>query len=190
MSEETPDLETEDGAAEPEAGGDDSAPKGKPDQSQALLRKLKKAEKELEALRQAEEQRTQGTLSEVEKLKQQLQKRDADYSSLTEKLRMQSIEHRFEQAAAKAGVIDADAARRLADFSSVDIDEDGTVSGIDAVIADLKKTRKYLFGPTTTPVGNAGGNPASGPPSKITDEMVRSMSSVEFAEYLRKQQSR
>lgn len=186
MSEEMP-VQELDGAPDSDAGGDDQAgSKGQPDQVQALMRKLRKAEKERDALKQADEQRAQSQLSELDQLKQQLQKRDADYNGLTEKLRMREIEHRFEQAAAKAGVIDADAARRLADFSEVDIDENGKVTGIDAVIADLKKTRKYLFGDTSTPVGNPGGNPPAGPPStRVTEDMLRKMTSEEFAEYQR-----
>lgn len=189
MSEDNPDLDIEDGAADSEAGGDDQAPKGKPDQTQALLRKLRKAEKDLETFRKADEERNQQSLSEVDKLKAELQKREAEYSSLTEKLRMQSIEFAFEQAASKAGVIDADAAKRLANLSEIEIDDDGKVLGIDAVIADLKKTRKYLFGPLN-PVGSSGGNPSAGPPGKVTADQVKRMSSEDlekFAQTLRSQ---
>lgn len=187
-----PSDSVDEGAADPEAGGADQVSQnGKPDQVQALLRKLKKTEKLLADRMAADEESAKAKLSEADQLKANLQKLESERNGLAEKLKLQAIEHRFEQAALKAGVIDADAARRLADFSEVEIDDNGAVSGIDAVIADLKKSRKYLFGSLSTPVGNAGGNPPAGPPStKPTEKQIQSMNSEEFQVWMRTQQSR
>lgn len=183
----TPVAAEDDGAPEADAGGDDQAgSKGKPDQVQALLRKLRNAEKERDALKQADEQRAQSQLSEVDKWKAKAQKHETETNSLLQQLRTERIQNRLEAAAAKAGAIDVDAVRKLADLSSVDIDDEGKVIGIDAVIAELKKSRKYLFGDPSQPVGNAGGNPPSGPPStKVTEEQLRTMTSQQFADYQR-----
>jgi len=185
-----PSVDGEDqGAADTEAGGAESAPKGKPDQVQALLRKLQKAEKELGAFKQADEQRAQSQLSEVDKLKQQLSKVEAEKLSLAEQRKQDRLQHRFETSAAKAGVVDAEAAFKLADLSGVEIDDDGKVVGLEAALADLKKKRPYLFGSPSTPVGSSGGNPPSGPPSaKVTPEQIQRMNSTEFAAYMRTQQ--
>lgn len=183
----TPAIDEDDGAPEPEAGGDDQAgSKGKPDQVQALLRKLRNTEKERDALKQADEQRAQSQLSEVDKWKAKAQKHESETSTLLQQLRAEKIQNRLEAAAAKAGAVDVDAVSKLANLSNVDIDDDGKVTGIDAVIAELKKSRKYLFGDPSQPVGNAGGNPPSGPPStRVTEEQLRTMTSKEFAEYQR-----
>lgn len=186
------DPSTDEGAADTEAGGaDQDSPKGQPDQVQALMRKLRKAEKLLADRQAADEESAKAKLSEVDQLKQQLQKRDADYSSLAEKLKMQTLQHRFESEAQKLGVVDADAAFKLADLSGVEIDDNGKVSGIEAALADLKKTRKYLFGSPSQPVGNSGGNPSAGPPStKPSEKQIQAMSSEEFQVWVRNQQAR
>lgn len=178
----------DEGAADSDAGGAESTPKGN-DQVQALMRKLRKAEKERDAFKQADEQRAQSQLSEVEKLKQQLSKSEAEKLSLAEQRKQDRLQHRFESAAAKAGVVDAEAAFKLADLSEVEVDDDGKAVGLDAALADLKKKRPYLFGSPSTPVGSSGGNPPSGPPStKVTPEQIQRMNSEEFAAYLRSQQ--
>jgi hypothetical protein len=57
--------------------------------------------------------------------------------------------------AIKAGLVDLDALK-LADLSKVTLKDDGTVDGAEALFADLKKAKPYLFGAanTSTP-GNA-----------------------------------
>lgn len=182
----------ESGAPEPDAGGDESgSPKGQNDAVQAVMRKLRKAEKALADRQAADELSAQSKLSEVDKLKTEFQKLEAERNSLSEKLKTQALRHSFESIALKAGVVDADAAFKLADLSAVEIDEDGKVTGLEAAMADLKKTRKFLFGSLSQPVGSAGGNPPAGPPStRVTEAQLQSMTSDEFRAWSRAQQSR
>lgn len=179
--------EDAEGAADSDAGGTDSTPKGG-DQVQALLRKLRKTEKERDAFKQADEQRAQSQLSEVEQLKQKLTKSEAEKLSLAEQRKQDRLQHRFESAVAKAGAVDAEAAWKLVDMSSVEIDDDGKITGLEVAVADLKKKRPYLFGSPSTPVGSSGGNPPSGPPStKVTPEQIQRMNSKDYNTWLQSQ---
>ena len=167
--------ELDSGAAEPEDGGSQADPQKGADQAQALLRKLRKAEKERDALLAAQKSAADSQLSEAEQLKAKLIQAEADRDAVSAKLTQRTLQHRFEAAAQKLGVVDADAAYKLADLSAVEIDEDGNVTGIDAALADLKKTRKYLFGAPNGAIGSAGGNPPSGSPGQLTAAKLRSM---------------
>lgn len=51
--------------------------------------------------------------------------------------------------AIKAGIVDLDGLK-LADLSKVKLNDAGEVEGADALIDDLKKSKPYLFGTTTT----------------------------------------
>jgi hypothetical protein len=51
--------------------------------------------------------------------------------------------------AVKAGMVDLDGLK-LADMSTVKLDDNGEVEGADALMEALKKAKPYLFGATTT----------------------------------------
>lgn len=176
-----------DGAPAPQPGGSDPAPapKGGPDQHQALLRRLKKQEKELEALRGAESERQQAAMTETERWKKAAEDSQGELKALKGTIRTQEIRHRFEALANKAGALDASAAYKLADLSGVDIDESGAVVGVEAALDVLKKSASFLFGVPSTGVADSGGNPPSGPPSSkaYTPHDIKSMSKEEFAKF-------
>jgi hypothetical protein len=78
--------------------------------------------------------------------------------------------------ALKAGMVDLDGLK-LADLSTVKLDDKGEVEGADALIDALKKAKPYLFGSasgTSTP-GNA---PSSTPPAA---KSARDMTPEEYA---------
>jgi hypothetical protein len=142
METDTPALDG--GAADPQPAGDQEsqAPKGQPDQVQALMRKLRKAEKEAASYREADEKRRQSEMTEAERWKAEAEKHSSELKGLQERLKTQTLQHRFEAAAIKAGVIDPEAAFKLADLSGIDIDENGKVTGIEAAIKGLQQ-RSY-----------------------------------------------
>jgi hypothetical protein len=89
---------------------------------------------------------------------------------------------RFEVAAMKAGAVDAAAAWKLADTSSIDLDESGSVIGVDLALKSLQKSAPYLFGAAPAPVSSGGGNPAGGQsPPKYDAEAIKKMTPAEFA---------
>jgi vacuolar-type H+-ATPase subunit I/STV1 len=183
----------ESGAPEAQSGEPEQKPQGS-DQTQAILRQLRKAKKELEAYKSAEQQRSDSELSETERLKKALSEKDVELKTIRDSARMERLQSRFEAAAAKAGAVDPDAVARLSDLSSVDLDaEDGGKAEIDALIAAQKTQRAYLFGAPPAPtVGGNGGNPASGNPATktVTAEDVSKMSAEQFQKWLSDRQSR
>lgn len=65
---------------------------------------------------------------------------------------------------AALGVVDPEAAAKLADLSKAQIADDGKVTGVKESIEDLLKAKPYLKGaaPGKGPVGAPGGNPPQG----------------------------
>ena len=127
------------------------------------------AKAEIEAAKQAaiEEARTQG--SEVEKaLKERL---------VTAELR---------SAALKAGMVDLDGLK-LADLTSVTLDEHGEVAGADELVARLKQGKPYLFARPSP--GSANPEPPPKPGDK-TPKMAKDMTEAERAEFLRQHKAR
>ena len=181
-----------DGAGAPQSAPDveptgtgEQTPKSGADQQQAILRKLRKAEKELAQFRAQQEEAEKGKLTETERWKSEAEKWKSEAEKAKESARQIKISTRFEAEAAKAGAQDLAAAIKLADLSTVDIDEDGSVTGIDAAISALKANHKFLFGPPTPTngVGNASGNPGAGNPIKSGADRIKSMTAAEFAAY-------
>jgi hypothetical protein len=64
--------------------------------------------------------------------------------------------------AIKAGLVDMDALK-LADLTKVTLKDDGTVEGAEALFADLKKAKPYLFGAASSSSGQKP--PPSGDPA-------------------------
>jgi hypothetical protein len=105
----------------------------------------------------AEEERKQSEMSEVEKLQAQLQKfeqqaKEAEETKLKtlESANKRLIKSEFKVLAKDLGVRkDAlDDAFVLADMSSVEIDDEGNVTGVKEALESLKKAKAYLFGVT------------------------------------------
>jgi hypothetical protein len=164
MSEDPP-ATLEIAGAPVQPGEVDSAPVTGADQTQALLRQLRKTKKELETFKQADEQRKTSDLSETEKANKRATEAEAERDRVKAEAKTERLQNRFEAAALKAGVVDPDAAFKLADLSDVEWDENGKPIGLDAIIKDLKAARPFLFAAPAAPkIGTGGGNPAQGNP--------------------------
>src|SRR5690606_15695858 len=114
-----------------------------------LARERKKLEKyadydeikaELEKYRAEAEERRKAELTEVERLKEELEslrkekeELESKYSSLTESVKQSKIEARFTELAREHGIEHLQAAKKLADFSGVSI-EDDEVLGMEDVV--------------------------------------------------------
>lgn len=168
---------------EPPAEPPEEAPK--PDNRVGYLeRKLKDAEKRLAAVADAEKKRKDSELSEFESYKKKSEAAEAEAASLREQMKSDRIRFAFEREAGKFGAVDSEAAFKLADLSQVEIDDKGALIGADAVLAQLKSARPYLFGaPAPAARGSGGGNPPGGNSAhlEITTERLNTMSSAEFA---------
>jgi hypothetical protein len=175
------------GAPESEAGGeggDGSASgqqSGQENQIHALTRKLRKLEAQEAARLKADQDRKTSELSELDQLKKQLADAHAERDSLKSTTRQQTLQFRFEAAAAKAGAVDPAAAWKLADTTALDLDEKGNVVGLADAVTRLQKSSPYLFTQATPPVTSGGGNPPGGNAApKLTPEAIKSMSNEDF----------
>ena len=153
MPEETPAQEGQENTqTAPEA-----APSAKTAEDNYWKRQAEKAQRELEKHQRAQ-------MTEAEKAKAERDDATKEAERLKAELRDTRVRGRFEAAAARAGVIDPEAAYRLANTGGLKVKDDGTVEGLDQALAELKKSRPYLFGQRTS-TGTPGGATVSPPPT-------------------------
>jgi hypothetical protein len=100
--------------------------------------------------KQAEEKRI-AELSEKEKAEELAKKAQEERDSLTKEIetmrsavKTEKIRNAFITSATKNGIAYVDDAYQLADLSSVEVTEDGSINGIDDVVKSLIETKPYL----------------------------------------------
>lgn len=144
---------------ESEQGEDQRQPT--PDELTAELekvrRELRRANREsasrrkrLEELEAAEEERKQTAMTDLDRAKQEAEDWKKKYEGLAGSLNALRRQTAFYEAVDGLGLAFANAQARkdayvLADFSEVDVAEDGTVEGVEAVVKALQRSRPYLF---------------------------------------------
>ena len=120
-----------------------------------------KRRKELERFQQEEKKRQDAELSDLEKAQKLSEEWKSKFDELSADLDGMRMRQAFYDATAAAKVVFVnDAAWQdaydLSDLSGVEVDEDGSVSGMDEVIKALQKSRPHLFGTAGAPDINAG----------------------------------
>jgi hypothetical protein len=153
MSEETPPQEGQENQQPPSEG----TPAPRTPEDNYRRRQAEKHQRELEKLQRA-------NMTEAEKAKAERDDATRRATQLETELRETKVRSRFETAAAKAGAIDPEAAFKLANTASLKVKDDGSIEGIDQALAELRKSRPYLFGQKTS-TGTPGGATVSTPPS-------------------------
>ena len=69
--------------------------------------------------------------------------------------------------AAKVGIKDLDAAKKLIDRANIKVNEDGTISGVADAVAALVQSKSYLVNGNTTSIGGGTNPPNPNTPSKF-----------------------
>lgn len=69
--------------------------------------------------------------------------------------------------AAKVGIKDLDAAKKLIDRANIKVNEDGTITGIVEAVEALAKDKSYLVNGNTTSIGGGTNPPNPNTPSKF-----------------------
>jgi len=115
-----------------------------------------KRRKELERFQQEEKKRQDAELSDLEKAQKLSEEWKSKFDELSADLDGMRMRQAFYDATAAAKVVFVnDAAWQdaydLSDLSGVEVDEDGSVSGMDEVIKALQKSRPHLFGTAGAP---------------------------------------
>lgn len=128
--------------------------------------------KKLDELEAAEEERKAAQLSEVEKAKKAQADAEARARATEERLRTAAIRNAVVLAASKANFYDPEDAFRLADLATVQVADDGAVTGVDDAIKALAKAKAHLV-----KVASGGGEINSTAAGRQTrpsaDELVR-----------------
>lgn len=147
-----------------------------------LKAKASEYEAQLQAQREAE-------MSEVEKAQEQAKQFEEQLTALTAQLeaertkaQQQAIKNEFIKVASSANIVDIDAAIALSDLSTVEIGEDGNVSGVDDVVKALVENKPYLVAKKQSqPIGTATNGGTNGQTEKTADQLL-----AEAAEKARK----
>lgn len=100
--------------------------------------------KKLDELEAAEEERKAAQLSEVEKAKKAQADAEARARATEERLRTAAIRNAVVLAASKANFYDPEDAFRLADLATVQVADDGAVTGVDDAIKTLARAKPHL----------------------------------------------
>ena len=130
------------------------------------IAELLDASKELKTLRDQKAADDQKALEEQGKFKELADSRATEISDLKQQLQDRDINQALTTKLVPEGVVDIEAALKLADRSKIKVDDNGNVTGVDEVISSLKTDKAYLFGKGSNPtVGGPtnSGNPPSGP---------------------------
>lgn len=114
--------------------------------------------KKLEEFEAAETQRKEAQLSEVEKANKRAEEAAARFEALQSAMRDRAIRHAVEIEASRQGFIDPADAIALADMAAVQYsDDDGKVTGADAVVKALAKAKPHLVRTAQNPPANLNG---------------------------------
>lgn len=124
---------------------------------------LLQAQKDLKALKDQKAADDQKSLEEQGKFKELAETRATEVSTLKEQIQTMTIDQALTTKLVPEGVVDIDAALKLADRSKVKIDDNGNVTGLDEAIASLKTDKAYLFGKGSNPTVGGPTNPGTNP---------------------------
>lgn len=134
------------------------------------LRELEAAVKGYEEAQMSESERLQARLSELER----------QYTEAQRSLQESTLRYEVMLAAGRLGVVDADAAWRLLDASSIEFDDDGRPTNVVDVLRELVRQRPYLAAGTA--VTGAVTNPARPRSTVLTLDEIRRMTPDEINE--------
>ncbi len=140
---------------------------------QQLNQRAKRAEELEKSIAKADEDK----LKEQQKWQELAEKREQEVKDLQAKYTGRTIDNAIQLEAIKAGAVDVEAVLKLIDRTKLTVGDDGTVTGVAEVVANLLKEKTYLTGkPATTKIGDAtapGGADSQAPKkfkaSQLTD---------------------
>lgn len=140
----------------------------------ALLNKLgfdspDDAERLLSQVREKE----QAEKSELQKAKELAEEKEKQLQALMNRQKDLMVQNGVTSVASKLGIIDPDAAYRLLDKSSIEFDDDGQATNVEALLVSMLKDRPYLTGKSASAM-----NP--GKTRKFSKEEIERMTPAEI----------
>ena len=176
-SNETPVMGNGTTGETPDAGTGATPTAAEVEQLRAALKAANKEaaerRKKLDALEAAEAKRKEDELSEVEKADKRAKDAETKAQQLEQRWRDGMLRSAVTLAATQAQFYDPEDAYRLADLSSLTVNDDGTVTGVEDALKALVKAKPHLVKTTTNappPDVNAQNRGRTTVPT--TDELV------------------
>ncbi len=161
------------------------APTQSPAELETLRKQLAELQKERDAFAAAEEERKLASLSEVEKLKKQLEKANTERQAADTRWQEGRKRSAVELELAKRGCVDVGLAYGALPPDSIELADDGTVSGVAKALDALVASKPFLFGQqqssTTTGAGSTSASSGAGAKT-IKSADLRRMSDADFAQ--------
>lgn len=143
---------------------------------------LKDLVSDYQAKKEAEEQRKREEMDEVQRLQADLEAKseaEAQYQreleSLRESMRQEKIRNEFVKKAHAANVEYVDDAIKLADFSAVEVSEDGEIVGVEEAVEALVESKPFLLAQKKTqkPVGEPSNSGDEGSDDKTKEQLLK-----------------
>ena len=172
----------------PPAAGGTTPPAGEPPagdppatdrELHALRTKAGRLERELEALRKADEDRKNADLSEVDRLKKELAARDAAIEAATAQAKAGRLAGASLAAAARLGFADPEDAQRFLDDGAVEWDDAGNPKNVGALLEAVLKAKPYLKASFTQPP-DLGQGTRGRPGVPLTRDAIAKMTNAEI----------
>lgn len=136
-------------------------PKERFDEVNNQLKEIKAWKADQDRLAQEAETKRLAEQGEYKKIAENAQK---EAEALKARYTETAIQSAVKIAAVKAGAHDPDIVMKLVEAGKVKMSEDGSVdqASVEAVINEMKESKKYLFGTGSVNIGSSGGAPAGG----------------------------
>lgn len=139
----------------------------------AFEKQAKELQKQLDALKTAEDERKEKELSDVQKAEKKAQEAQAAKDALEQRYRTTAIKSAIRLAAATAGFVDPeDAVLNLANDPTIELDADDKVAGADAAVKALAKAKPHLLAATRPAAPNINATGGGNPPPITTEAVV------------------
>lgn len=125
---------------------------------------LNEQAKEAEKLKTEREQAENAQLEKDKKFEELAQKRESEATNWKTRFQTSQIDNKIATEASKLGITDLEAATKLLDRTTISIDDQGNVSGVEEAVKALAESKSYLVDKTKAVpvVGSSTGNPAEG----------------------------
>jgi hypothetical protein len=152
---------------DPEGGGNDPEGKKLPEnvpysEYSDTRKQLREAKEALKKVEDEKKKQDEEKMKENNQFKELAETKDRELAETKTKYETSLKKVRFAELAMKEGVVNVDDAFRLANLEGVTVADDGSVSGMEDVIAKVKEGKPYLFGQQDQTLGGGSNPPKDG----------------------------
>lgn len=136
-------------------GGEITIPKHRFDEVNGEYQKLLKEKEDRE---KADKEAADKKLVEEKKFEELSTKRQQDLDQANITIRTLKVQAAVERIAAKSGAVDTEAVYKLLDQTSIKVDDQGNVTGVEEAVKALLEAKPFLIGSGGSPANIGGGS--------------------------------